>query len=505
MAPPVADRPDPVESKPLKPTELTPAQNEAFEGFEDFAATQTAMRGAPGITTADGFGIDDPSKQANTEKAEQKTEGQPGDQSIVPPNVKVEPPIWTKDPRERPPRPKTPQELEDERAGFAVLSDPTKLDPARPTVAFLDDFKGGPSVYLNGRRGSLSHGEFSARSAEANGFNALRLQHLAPPRDGLGNQDFSAALRGIDEAIEQGKLPLGAGDVINISLGNNTNNFVPGAGDPTFEEASKMLGMTITPENLREQRPAILARMRELVNDPTQPSDMKATFRRVLDTNAAIDKLQARGIDIVHAAGNDGANRFSWDFMNARYQLASVRPDGTPHNDGDLFQSAFHSLTTRANGFLPVMFERGSLLDPTPIAEQKGKFVIGDTGTRLPAEEFGVRFAPRTTNNAISLVRPDDRTSVTPLPNEFLDFSAPIYPPGSFDGQALPANARIEMVNARPVRIEKQREWAQDDAKYGRYVPGMVDVARGTSFANIGFLPTIYQDLLARKRARTAP
>lgn len=90
----------------------------------------------------------------------------------------------------------------------------------------------------------FTHGEFSARLAEANGFNAIRVQQNG--MEGKEISDFSKSLNGIADQIDSGKLKLGKGDVINVNLGQL---------DPSFEQINKLLGSnkdnTITPENVK--------------------------------------------------------------------------------------------------------------------------------------------------------------------------------------------------------------------------------------------------------------
>lgn len=162
-------------------------------------------------------------------------------------------------------------------------------------------------------------------------------------------------------------------DLVNLSEGQPE--------DPTFAEATTRLGLDknpLTAENYKERKDEILERLKAVSSDPASPH--KAWAKDALDTNLAIQRLQAKGVEVVHAAGNV-AGQFSIDFMSADHQLSSVDPrTGKP----DVF-SAVHSNTKAADGVLPIRFDPGPEVGPG----KGGKYTIDGTNLTLPGEDFG--------------------------------------------------------------------------------------------------------------------
>ncbi|HMY54286.1 MAG TPA: hypothetical protein PK671_15090, partial [Candidatus Obscuribacter sp.] len=150
---------------------------------------------------------------------------------------------------------------------FELISTSKDMDPSKPTAVFLDQFA-RKDVDLGGTK--VAHGEISRAAAEENGFNTVALNLQAP--ESLGNgTDYSKAINKIADMAEDGKLPLGKGDVLNISMGNL---------DPTFEEASKFLGFPVTAQNLASQRENILKRMQEISQDESRSKEDRETAER---------------------------------------------------------------------------------------------------------------------------------------------------------------------------------------------------------------------------------
>lgn len=372
-------------------------------------------------------------------------------------------------------------------------------NPKAPTVAFLDEFKAKQEDLGDGTH--VAHGEISRAAAEANGFNTIALQN-GDQRDRNGDIDFSKRFNDIGKRIDAGELKLGRGDVLNVSLGNN---------DPTFEQANKFLGFTgekaITRANLAANKDAILARMNEISQDPTRSEADRTTAQRVVDTNKAIDGLKARGIEVVHAAGNDSADRFSWDFMNSTTELSSVKPSGR----ADGF-SADHSLTKPGDGVIPIhVVNEANLLSPTPIASQKGNLVIGDTGVRFPRtgrdifpadtqifnrEEFqlGARRdtlkpEPKPIDPALFDATPIDQRTLSGALVASKDLGAPILPSDRFSG-AVPVPKKFD-------RVSTDVDQFAQPLKPGEIaVEGVIS---GTSFANIKYLKSEYERLRGLK------
>lgn len=252
---------------------------------------------------------------------------------------------------------------------FDVTRKPTDYDPKKPTAVFLDHFdKNDTDLELT----FAPHGEISRVSAEHNGFNTYALQMK---NNGTKASEYAKSINQLSDMIDKGEMPLGKGDVLNISMGNQ---------DPTFADASKFLGFEVNAGNLAQQREKILTRMGEIMHDGTRSQDDRDKATRVVETNAAIDRLQAKGVEVVHAAGNFGQDKFSWDFMNAKWQLASTKPDGKP----DSF-SADHALTTDGDGVVPLFFKNeGNLFSHDLMERQQGKVSIGKDGPTFQVNTY---------------------------------------------------------------------------------------------------------------------
>ena len=373
------------------------------------------------------------------------------------------------------------QKPEKKSEPFELISTSKDMDPSKPTAVFLDQFA-RKDVDLGGTK--VAHGEISRAAAEENGFNTVALNLQAP--ESLGNgTDYSKAINKIADMAQDGKLALGKGDVLNISMGNL---------DPTFEEASKFLGFPVTAQNLASQRENILKRMQEISQDESRSKEDRETAERVVNTNNAIDRLQDKGVEVVHSAGNDGQDRFSWDFMNAKWQLSSNRPSGKP----DEF-SASHSLTTSADGVLPLKIKQeGDLISPVPMAEQKGKVAIADTGVEFPIDSK----SPFSGNSRIfnreninpkfsqPMATPQEKAVPEQLFIPELTFSSQEKLPWTDKSSAelLSFTGKSEL----PKRMEMAYPMS-DVIKKITSNPGpgeelMSGVINGTSFSNIGFL-----------------
>lgn len=361
---------------------------------------------------------------------------------------------------------------------ITILENNKPFTKGAPTIAFLDYFRDAPQNYLNGDDNPIQHGEVSAGAAEGIGYNVYRIQTNPVLADDKDHIDFADQLYAINDAIDGGKLALGKGDSINVSLGNNVTE-KPGSGDPTFEDASKMLGLHVTADNLKEMRPKILERARELAEDESQTAEIRATMKRVVDTNNAIAALQAKGIEVVQAAGNDEANRFSWDFLNAAHQLSA-----TDLNGKTLDTSAKHALTEDVLGVQALRYKGVDMLDPTPIKDQDGEYVFDTTGAEIDAADYGgtrlgikhwrktsdgVDYLPADTNAVqaeTALATPDNK-------------AAKMKPPGD-----LTSNVTYLDLNDNPSEIyfKEKINIPKDPEK------GIVAAAfEGTSFGNIDF------------------
>lgn len=239
-------------------------------------------------------------------------------------------------------------------APITIVGRPEKFVPERSTVLFLDNFSKDRTnmASFGPGAGGAPHGEVSARAAEVNGFNVIRAQANDAP--------FNEMFRDIEKRINSGELPLGKGDVINVSMGHN---------DLTFAQVSEFTGIKITAENLAENKDKILDKLRE-ISKTHENLELRQAIAGLVETNEIINRLQTeKKITVVHAAGNDGPDKFSIDFMNAKVQLGSQNPETKKF---DSF-SAAHSLETTdpANGVFGIT-TGWSQFSTLPLARDKG-------------------------------------------------------------------------------------------------------------------------------------
>lgn len=375
---------------------------------------------------------------------------------------------------------------------YATILGSTGDDPKKPTVAFLDFFAGGHVPIDETAR--LNHGSISQLAADAHGYNTIAIQQKAPV-DEYGDADLSKVIDDVDKKIDNGQLKLTKGDAVNISLGNP---------DPTFDEASEFLGFEVNRENLAQNREKILKEMANIKGDPQAPEDMRQIATRVLATNEAIDRIQAKGIDVVHAAGNDGPDRFSWDFMEANVQLSSASPKGKV----DSF-SADHSLTQKEDGVIPLTcLNEGNLISKIPIAEQRGRIELGDTGVKFDYKGSD----PVLSNN---LIFNRDTYSVDKAPDKRKgEIEAPqfMFDPEKTKQSPFKYVSRF-VASEKSARDNHNAVITLSEADVAGYVePGRredltngekpaIAVAPGTSFSNINYFKHHYQDYLRRKNS----
>lgn len=369
-------------------------------------------------------------------------------------------------------------------------------NPQAPTVAFVDVFQKDMTI----GKTPVSHGEISRTAAEKNGFNTVAID-VDTSRDKFGNKDYAKDLNAIDKKIDNGELKLGKGDALNISMGND---------DPTFKQASEFVGFPVTRENLAENREKILSRMNEIKNDPSRSEGDRDTASRVVETNKAIDKLQDRGIEVVHASGNEGNDKFSWEFMNAKTQLSSNKPDGKADNF-----SADHSLTTKGNGVIPI-HSRNDIdpLSKTPVARQTGSYEVGDTGVKFQREKQ----APFTGDTRVFNRENDSKDSLAPRikPEAPQVTSAMFSPETALHGAKIPAakqlgaEAQTERTPDKfsPSKGEFSMIWpakvgkgASDAAPVREGETTSAHVLRGTSFSNIDYLKGNFDSMARRKNS----
>lgn len=271
-------------------------------------------------------------------------------------------------------RPRKAKEGMEAEAKFLPSRNATK--PGQTTVIVLDDYRQSDMIVNQGK--GFSHGELSARMAEENGFNTVRLQ-IGLRAD--GHYDLVNSLGKLCQSIDDGSLKVKKGDIVNLSFDLAK----------TFESASKMLGIQVTRENLHEKRGEILDIMRAKSVDHSTPKRDREFMRTVLAIDEGVKNLQERGLTVVAAAGNAGKNSFNIGFLSADKHFSALDPDGRKAS-----YSADNSMTTPGLGEVNIYSLPVNMFDSTPFSEQKGTYRVGGTNIYLPAEEFAGNFNPVT-------------------------------------------------------------------------------------------------------------
>jgi len=195
---------------------------------------------------------------------------------------------------------------------FDIASARSTLDPAKPTIAFLDNFSDVTFVF-DGM--GLSHGQVSALGAAKNGFNAVAL-NIAKSEGTYG----ANLLHDVSDTLREGKLPLSKGDVLNVSLN--------GVKNPTFDELNdklKKFGFKVSPESLANDRDRLMQALQVIAKDG-KDKVWQARAQEAVDSNKAVTEIQAAGIEVVNSAGNDGPNHVDLDFLAAAHRIGSVDP-----------------------------------------------------------------------------------------------------------------------------------------------------------------------------------
>jgi hypothetical protein len=383
-------------------------------------------------------------------------------------------------------------------APFTEVSRSPNFDQKKPTVAFLDGFNEDANKGI-GDFTYVPHGDISMSPAQKIGYNTIGLQ-INEKEEMNKTNDFSKQLNGIADQIKSKQLPLGNGDAVNVSMGN---------ADPTFQQASQFLGFDVNAQNLASQKDHILSRMDQIANDPSRSAEDRFTAGEVVRTNQAIDRIQNEGVEVVHAGGNNGPDKFSWDFLEAKSELSSVKPSGAPDNF-----AASNSTTKPADGILPITHDANLRpLDPTPAAKQGGSFTVG--GVSFPADREDLfsgnsKIFNRETINPDGL-QPMQTPNKPPLsagdfsPNRIYKNGEPLRPnlgdstaPASdrFSGQAAPAGTRV---------MKMQPYGTDSPYPHRELQPGeslSSSALAGTSFSNIDYYRKNFERLQKLKNGQ---
>lgn len=374
-----------------------------------------------------------------------------------------------------------------------LRTQPGSIDPTKRNALVIDSFndqKGDLDHVLNTR----SHGGLIAEGMKKNGFNVFTADANAKVGAASGQFNFGPVFKDVVNQVEAGKLPLKSGDVVTASFGNSAERDGTG-GDPTFQQASIILKMKLDPSNIKENTPEIIKRLGQVAqgHDPETgkpvktPDFVQERARFATESNAAIKKLQDKGITVIAAAGNDGPDRLSLDTLGANVRLSSNDKEGKL----DGFSGADNG-TKKADGVLPLTATAPSLFDTTKIEEQKERVRVGDSGMVLPAaadkkatlDMHREKFAPNYVGNS----KVTSRAQEAPQPSLVLSpdgalpipMDAAIPQTGKFSGNQYPGDAS---------KVTEAAKLAAPAEPYGmRQNPGrLVGVEAGTSFSVLDY------------------
>lgn len=236
--------------------------------------------------------------------------------------------------------------------------------PGAPTALVLDDFSSkGTTIGA----ADTSHGGILTAGFNAMGFNVIRanLPDVAPLKH-TSRFDFSAALSRAANFIDANPDRFKPSEhpenrsFLNTSFGNNEDPRDKDSGDFTYKQLSKLVGLDVNSANMKINTNEVLRRL-DLVaqgkNPITEQCDWKISKHdreiagAAVRTNQQIQRIQDKGVEVVHSAGNDGGNRIDINFLRA----TQLRADA-PHGDKPLKFSGIGSHTEHGAGVLPFHF-----------------------------------------------------------------------------------------------------------------------------------------------------
>ena len=352
---------------------------------------------------------------------------------------------------------------------YKVIPPEKPFDEQHRTIAFLDDFTKdgfGPSI----GKTRISHGEISASAAEQNGFNVLRLQRNYKAIRYELSSDFSLPLKAIHEDILAGRLKMRAGDMLNISSGQP---FLGIMGQPSFAELNELLNLSgdkvLSAKNINSvhEHSVIFTAIKKKLMDPELDPRVSHRLEDALKANDYVRKIQGLGIQVVIAAGNNGAERFSLDFLSARKRLAATDSEGRLTDFSAIGNDS-------GQGRYRVMFRGTDFLTPESVSSNAGDYWLEGTTIHYKAD-------PMETSEPISA------KGFIASPYEDKIVNRPILQASHFSKVLFEAPLKIEHVKS----IESNSTKAPIATKYV-----FLEHLNGTSYANIDW----YRKHLSVKR-----
>ncbi len=341
---------------------------------------------------------------------------------------------------------------------YKVIPPEKQFDEQHRTIAFLDDYTKdgfGPSI----GKTRISHGEISASAAEQNGFNVLRLQRNHKAIRYELSSDFSLPLKAIHEDILAGRLKMRAGDMLNISSGQP---FMGIMGQPSFAELNELLNLSgekaLTARNINNghEHSVIFSAMKKKLLDPELDPRVKHRLEDALKANEYVRRIQSLGIQVVIAAGNNGTERFSLDFLSARRRLAATDSEGKLTDFSAIGNDS-------GQGRYRVMFRGADFLAPESVSSNAGDYWLEGTTIHYKAD-------PMETS------KPVTAEGFIALPYEDKMLNRPILQANNFSKGIF--EAPFETEHVKPIEVSLTR--APIATKYF-----FLEHLNGTSYANI--------------------
>ncbi|MCA9793412.1 MAG: hypothetical protein KC910_16495 [Candidatus Eremiobacteraeota bacterium] len=327
-----------------------------------------------------------------------------------------------------------------------------------PRKVFVLDRFNDKEVDIDGdKKADAAHGEVIARGLQNEGFDVDRVQQTGQVGSDLSN---------LADSFDNGSRSFRQGDVVNVSSGR--------ADDPTFKELSGIVGFPVTPDNIASQRGQIFDALKK------QPPDSRT--QDWLKTNDAIERMQGKGLEVVHAAGNAGPDRVSVGFLNANHQLSATDARGQVQP-----WSANSSVTKPAQGIQPI----------SEVKDANGNvtgFDVGRDGTvDFKANEVsgGPQFVDQFEGKPASAVSDRNGTALADVGDKFKNSLLPIsqIPEGQIlwgDGKD---GAFVNPDDTHPSFVFRQNpngNLFHDPDNSGN--PGSVNAILGTSFSVLAYL-----------------
>lgn len=138
------------------------------------------------------------------------------------------------------------------------------------------------------------------------------------------------------------------------------------------------LAVTASNISLVKEQSVIFSAIKSKLSDFELDARVRHRLSDALQANDYVRKIQRMGVKVIVAAGNNGAERFSLDFLSAHKRLAALDADGKLTDFSALGNGA-------GQGRYRVMYRAPDLFSSSPIATDKGHYWLEGTKVRYVA------------------------------------------------------------------------------------------------------------------------